>query len=89
MARSDGVKARALHVRRIAEERQHAFVSIARKCVKIKRHAAYRRLINLEVASMDDYSDRCAYRERHAIDRAVRHGNKFNFVWPDFYSSPR
>ena len=55
--------------------------------MKIKGHAAHRSLIDLEVAGMDNHSDRCAYREGYAIDRAMRYGNKFDFVWPDFHPS--
>src|SRR6267142_1514732 len=71
-------EARTLHVRGIAEEREHAFVAVLCERVKVKRRAADGRLVNLEIARVNDYAERRADRQRNAVHRAVRHGNKFN-----------
>src|SRR5229473_3261594 len=71
-------EARTLHVRGIAEEREHAFVAVLCERVKIERRAANRRLINLEIARVNDHAERRADRQRNAVHGAVRHGNKFN-----------
>ena len=78
-----------LHVRRIAEQRQHSLRPVFGERVQIKRRAAHWRLVNLEISGMDDHAERRANCQRHAIHRAVRHGNEFNFKRPDLHQPPR
>ena len=78
-----GREARALDVGRVAEQRQHAFVAVARESVQIERRAVDGRLINLEIAGVNDDAERRAHRQRDAIDGAVRHGNEFDFERAD------
>src|SRR5882672_10966439 len=78
-------EARTLHVRGIAEEREHAFVAVLRERVKVKRRAADGRLVNLEIARVNDYAEGRANRQRNAVHGAVRHGNKFNLEWANLH----
>src|SRR6266850_5599970 len=77
----------ALDVCRIAEEREHAFVAVFCERMKIKRRAADGRLVDLEVARVNDHAERSANRKRDAIDGAVRYGNEFNFIRSDFHQA--
>ena len=78
----------ALHVRRIAEQCQHSLRSVFGERVQIKRRAAHRCLIDLKIPSVNHHAERRANRQRHAIHRAVRHGNEFNFIRPDLHQPP-
>ena len=74
---------RALDVGGIAEKSQHAFAAILCKSMQIESRAIDRRLVDLEIPSMNHYADRRSNRQRHAIQSAVRDGNEFNFVGSD------
>ena len=41
-------------------------------------------MINLEIAGVNDDAERRADGERDTVNRAVRDGNEFYLVWPDF-----
>src|SRR5262249_8726315 len=81
-ARNDGAfrrsEAWALDVGGIREKSEHAFVSVACKGMKVEAGAVDGCLVDLEVAGVDDDAERRANRERNAVDRAVRNGNKFD-----------
>src|SRR2546425_6004531 len=70
-----------LDVRAVAEERQDSLVAAAREGVHIERGAIHRRVVDLEVAGVEDHPERRADRERDTIDRAVRDADEFNFIW--------
>ena len=92
-ARHDGALrrrvARALDVGAVAEKREHAFAAVPRKGVQIERRAVDGRLINLEIAGVNDDADRRANGQRHAVDRAVRDADEFDFERADFHQAPR
>ena len=71
-------EARPLDVRAVAEEREHAFLPVARKRVQIERLAVDRRLVNLEIAGMNDHAHRRSNCQSNAINRAVRHVQEFD-----------
>ncbi len=81
-ARPDGAFRRrisgALDIRAVAEEREHAFLPISREGVQIELVLVRRRLVNLEIAGVDNHADRRAHRKRDAINRAVRDGHEFD-----------
>ncbi len=81
--------ARPLDVRAVAKERQHSLASIFRKRIEVERLAVHRRVINLEIAGMDDCSHRRAHCQRHTLNRAVRHVQKFDLERPDGDGLPR
>src|SRR6266566_8248414 len=72
-----------LDVRAVAEERQDALVAVAREGVHIERGAVHRRVVDLEVAGVEDNPERRADRERDAIDRAVSDADEFDFIRSD------
>src|SRR5229473_2082835 len=90
-ARNDGAlrgcKTGALHVRGIAEQRQHALVAIPGERVQIERGAAHGSLIDFEIAGVDDDAERRANGQGDAIHGAVRHGNEFDFKGADFHET--
>ena len=87
-ARDDGALGRseagALDVGGVAEERENAFVAVAREGVEIEAGAVNGSLVDLEVAGVDDDAERRADGERDAVDGAVRDGDKFDFERIDF-----
>ncbi len=56
--------------------------------MQVEGLAVDRRLVHLEVAGVDDHAQRRAYRQRHAIDRAVRDVNEFHVEWADLHVPP-
>jgi len=87
-ARNDGAlglcEAGALDVRGIAEESEDAFVTIAGEGVKVELPVVHGRLVNLEIAGVDDDAERSTDSKRDAVDSTVGHGNEFNFIRADF-----
>jgi hypothetical protein len=71
-------EAGALDVGGVGEERENAFVAIARERVEIEAGAVYGRLVDLEVTGVNDDAERRADGERDAVDGAMRDGNKFD-----------
>ena len=51
--------------------------------MQVERLAVYRRGIHFVIAGVDDHSDGGANRQRHAVDRAVRHVQVFNLKGSD------
>ena len=84
-----GRKPGPLHVRRIAKQSQHALSPVFCERVQIKRRTTHGCLIDLKIPSVNHHAERRANRQRHAIHRAVRHGNEFNFKRPHFHQPPR
>ena len=80
--------ARPLDVGAVAEQRQHAFLAVAREGVQVEGLAVDRRLVHLEVAGMDDHAQRRAHGQRHAIDRAVRDVDELDLERPDLHVPP-
>ena len=82
-ARADGPLRRrvagALDVGAVAEQREHAFRAVAREGVQVKRLAVDRRRVHLEIAGVNDDSDRSANGERDAVNRAVRDADELDF----------
>ena len=72
----------------VAEQGQHPFLAVPCKGVQIKRQAVDRRGIHLEVAGVDDHTQRRAHRQRHAIDRAVRDVDVFHFKGANLRPAP-
>ncbi len=57
--------------------------------MQIKLVVIHRCLIDLEIARMNHHAHRRPDRQRHAINRAVRHRNKFHFKRPDLHQPSR
>src|ERR1700688_4045476 len=56
--------------------------------MQIEAGSIDRRLIDLEVARVNDHAHRRPHRQRHAVDRAVRHWDELDFVRADFDEAP-
>jgi hypothetical protein len=82
-------EAGALDVGGVGEEREDAFVAVAREGVKIESGAVDGGLIDLEVAGVDDDAERCANGEGDAVDGAVGYGDKLDFERSDFDEAAR
>ena len=67
-----------IDVRAVAEQRQHALGSQLREAGQVEGFAVERRLIDLEVAGMDDDALRRVDGHRHAIGHAVRHADELD-----------
>src|SRR6266478_7815733 len=52
--------------------------------MNVESRAADWCVINFKIARVNDDADGCAYSQRHAVNRTVRHWNHFNFEWTDF-----
>ena len=72
-----------IDVRAVAEHRQHALGAQLREAVQVERLAAERRLIDLEVAGVDQHALRRADRHRHAVRHAVRDADELDLKGPD------
>ena len=70
--------AAAIDVRAVAEHRQHAFGAELREAVQIERLAVERRLIDLEVAGVQQHALRRAHDHRHAVRHAVRDADELD-----------
>src|SRR5262249_41762072 len=68
----------AIDVRAVGEERHHALGAELRQTMDVEMLAVDRRLVDLEIAGMDDDADRGADGERDAIGHAVRHAGEFD-----------
>ena len=64
--------AAAIDVGAVAEHRQHAFRAELREAVQVEGLAVERRLIDLEVAGVQQHALRRAHDDRHAVGHAVR-----------------
>ena len=75
---SGPVKPRAIDVGAVGEERQHALRAELGEAVQVEVLAVDRRLIDLEVAGVDDHADRRRDRQRHAVRHAVRDADELD-----------
>ncbi len=71
-------KAGPIDVRAVREQGQHALRADLGEPVKVEILAVDRRLVDLEVAGVDDQADRRRDRQRHAVRHAVRHADEFD-----------
>ena len=81
--RSDGVTPGTVDVGRVGEQRQHAGVAERGEARQVGRQAVERRLVELEVAGVDDRAERRPDRERHRVDDAVRDVDRLDLERPD------
>ncbi len=79
----------ALDVGAVAEQREHAFRAVAGEGVQVKRLAVNRSRVHLEIAGVNDDSDRSADGERDAVNRAVRDADEFDLEHADFQLASR
>ena len=75
--------ATAVDVRAVAEHRQHAFRPELGEPVQIERLAVERRLIDLEVAGVQQHALRRAHHHRHAVGHTVRHAHELDGERPN------
>ncbi len=80
---SGPVNPRAIDVRAVREQREHALGAELGEPVEVEVLAVDRRLIDLEVAGMDDRADRRRDGQRHTVGHAVRHADELDREWPD------
>src|ERR1043166_2852605 len=73
----------ALDVGRVGKQQQDAFLSVGGELLKVEVLAAHRRLVDLEVAGVNDDACRRLDREREAIHQAVRHADAFELERPE------
>ena len=71
-------EAAAIDVGAVGEQRQHALGAELREAVQVEVLAVERRLIDLEVAGVDDDADRRVNRQRHAVGHAVRDADELD-----------
>ena len=84
-----GRVAGTLDVGAVAEQREHAFLAVARERVQVKRLAVDGRGIHLEIAGVNHDADRSANGQRDAVNRAVRDADEFDLERPDFQLASR
>jgi len=71
-------EAAAIDVRAVGKQREHAGGAELREAVHVEVLAVDRRLIDLEIARVDDDADRRVDRERDAVGHAVRHADELD-----------
>ncbi len=71
-------EAAAVDVGAVGEERQHPLGAELREAVDVEMLAVDRRLIDLEVAGVDDDAERRMNGQRHAVGHAVRDADEFD-----------
>ena len=79
----------AVDVGAVGEERQHALRAEFGEAMHVEMLAVDRRLVDLEVARMDQRSDRRVNRQRHAVGHAVRHADELDFERADRHAVAR
>ena len=79
----------AIDVGAVGEERQHALRAELGEAVQVEVLAVDRRLIDLEVAGVDDDADRRRDGQRHAVGHAVRDADELDRERPDGDRLPR
>ena len=79
----------AIDVGAVRKERQHALRAELGEAVQVEVLAVERRLVDLEVAGMDDDADRRRDGERHAVGHAVRDADELDRERPDGDRLPR
>src|SRR6267142_986186 len=92
-ARDDGAFrgriAWALNVCRIGEESKDTLIAITSERRDVKAGSVNRCVVNLEIAGVNDDAKWSAHGKRDAVNRAVRDGDEFDFVWTDFNAAAR
>ena len=78
----------ALHLRvgRVGHEQEHALLGQARQRREVGALAVYRRMVDLEVARVDDQAQRSADRDAHRVRNGVAHPEELDVESPDFES---
>ena len=76
-------EALAIDVGAVGKQRQHAARAELREAVQVEVLAVDRRLIDLEVARVDDRADRRRDGQRHAVGHAVRDADELDGERPD------
>ena len=71
-------EAAAIDVRAVGEQRQHALRAELGEAVHVEVLAVDRRLVDLEVAGVDDDAGRRVDRQRHAVGHAVRDADELD-----------
>ena len=71
-------------VRRVAQQREHPLLAVAREGGQVGGATIDRRVIDLEVAGVDDRSDGRADGQAEGVDDGVRHLNRFHAKRADF-----
>ena len=82
-------EAAAIDVGAVGEQRQHAARAELGEAVQVEMLAVDRRLVDLEVARMDQRPDRRVDRQRHAVGHAVRHADEFDLERTDRHALAR
>ncbi len=77
-------EAGALDVGGVGEKGEDTFVAVAGEGVEVEGRATDGRLVDLEIAGVNDDAEGGAHGERDAIDGAVGYGNEFDFEGADF-----
>ena len=72
-----------LGVRTVSEQEQNSLVAKIGKATEIRHLPIYRRIVELEVARMDDHSYRGLDRKSYRIRDGVIHSNKPDAEAPD------
>ena len=76
-------EAAPIDVRAVGEQREDSLRAELRKAVHVEVLAVDRRLIDLEVAGVQDHSCRGADGQRHAVGHAVRDADEFDLERAD------
>ena len=71
-------EALAIDVGAVGKQREHALRAQLREAMQVEVLAVDRRLIDLEVAGVDDRAGRRGDGERHAVGHAVRDANELD-----------
>ena len=72
-----------IDVRAVAEHREHAFRAQLREAVQVERLAGERRLIDLEIAGVDQHALRRANDDGHTVGHAVRDADELELKRAD------
>ena len=82
-------EAAAIDVRAVGEKREDTGSAELRQAVDVDALAVDRRLVDLEVAGVDDDTLRCLYRDRDTVRDAVRNPQELDRERADSHTLPR
>ena len=72
-------------VGRIGQQREYSLFAIMRKARELGHFSIHGRLIEFEIAALDDGSNRSCDRQSASVGNRMADTNKFNFKRPDLH----
>ncbi len=77
-SRSDGVYPRTFDIGRVRQQQQNSFFAVGGEALEVEHLAFHRRVVDLEIAGMDDRAHGSFDGKGETVHQAVSHANALN-----------